>query len=67
MLETSFHAGRLMMAGVPALLTSYLLFRADQPIFGLPSDFLGGFIAVVGAACLVTGVALWAHARRFRS
>jgi F0F1-type ATP synthase assembly protein I len=57
--EANPRAARLIAVASLALLASYLLFRADQPIFGLPSDFLGGLIAVIGVAYFATGVALF--------
>jgi hypothetical protein len=51
--EANPRAARLIAVASLALLASYLLF------FGLPSDFLGGLIAVIGVAYFATGVALF--------
>ena len=58
MANTNARAGRLIVAGLPALLTSYLLFRADQDPFGVPSDFLAGFLLVTGVAFFIVGLAV---------
>ena len=56
--------GNLMGIGFPAFLTSMLLFRADQNLFGMPSDFLAGLLLIVGVVSFRTGLAVAARSRR---
>ena len=56
-------AGRLMAAGLPAFLTGHLLFRADQDLFGAPSDFLAGFLLVTGVAVFIVGLSVSVRSR----
>lgn len=51
-------AGRLMAAGFPPILTSPLLSRADQDLFGVPSDFWVGLFLGAGVVLILTGLAV---------
>ena len=62
--NTRARAGPLMGAGVLSFLASRFLARADQVVFGLPSDFLGGFVLAIGLGAFTTGLALAVTARR---
>lgn len=57
MSNIDIRAKQLVAAGLPAILTSHLLFRADQDLFGASSNFWGGFVLVVGVASCLAGLA----------
>lgn len=56
--DISARAGPFMAAVILCLLTSRLLAGANQDLFGVPSDFLAGFILALGIVVFAARLAL---------
>ena len=53
----------LTAGGVLVIAAGLIMGKADQPVFGLSSDFLAGFLMGAGIALAIAGVAALAGGR----